>query len=178
MKITKNKRGDKILSVYWFAIIIIVAGGIFGMVYVFYSTPYDTRQVEARLLINNLADCVSYDGQINSDLFSGGTLNPSENYLSKCHLTLNSGDLEAWKNNEQYYMEVKFYKISDLSNPISTLKDGNNNWLPGCSVQAEKKISNLAQCVERSFYSLDALGNQYLIKILGVVAKSEKNVKM
>ncbi len=50
----KNKRGDKILSLYWFAVLIIVAGGIFGMVYVFYGSPYDVREIEANVLLNKI----------------------------------------------------------------------------------------------------------------------------
>ena len=59
MKLINNKRGDKILSIYWFAILLIIAGGIFGMVYVFYGTPYDVREIETRVLTNQIADCIS-----------------------------------------------------------------------------------------------------------------------
>lgn len=57
--ILKNKRGDEVLTLYWFAIITIFAGGIFGMVYLFYGAPYDIRQIESTLIMNKVADCVS-----------------------------------------------------------------------------------------------------------------------
>jgi len=44
--ISKNKRGmEKIVSIYWFAILIIVAGGIIYMVSIFYGDPYDVGQL-------------------------------------------------------------------------------------------------------------------------------------
>ena len=68
----KDRKGDKIISVYWFAILVIVAVGIFGMVYVFYGSPYDVREIEANALLNQVADCVSYAGKINTGLISNG----------------------------------------------------------------------------------------------------------
>ena len=63
---SKNKKGtDKILSVYWFAILFIVASGIFGMVYVFYNSPFDVREIEGRLMINRVSECISKQGLIN-----------------------------------------------------------------------------------------------------------------
>ena len=41
-----NRRGEKYLSVYWFVILAIVAGGIIAMVFVFYGKPYDIREIE------------------------------------------------------------------------------------------------------------------------------------
>jgi len=173
--IINNKRGgDKMLSAYWFAVLLIVAGGIFAMVYVYYGTPYDVRNIETRLLINAVADCLSYDGRINSNLASEGNLIQNTNFLNQCHLIFNSSE---WKD-EQYYTEVSFYKITDLENSLLTLKKGNNNWVSQCEIQKTETSKNLVQCSTKMFYSLDNSNNQYLIKILGVVRKSEKNVKI
>ena len=62
-----NKTGaDKILSVYWFAILFIVASGIFAMVYVFYNSPFDVRNAEADALGNQIASCILQNGKISS----------------------------------------------------------------------------------------------------------------
>jgi hypothetical protein len=174
MNLIKNNRGDKLLSVYWFAILLIVAAGIFAMVYVFYGTPYDVREIENRVLVNQVADCVSYGGKINSNLISNNVLTKDKNFLNQCHFIFNSSE---WKD-DQYYVEVNFYKLIDLNNPVLTINKGNNNWIAGCKVQEDKTYSNLVQCTNSKFYSLDDLNNQYIIKILGVVRKSEKNVKI
>ena len=176
MNLIKNKKGDKIISVYWFAILVIVAAGIFGMVYIFYGTPYDVREIEANILTNQIADCVSYAGRINANLILDGQANSmtGENFLKMCPLNFKSDEWEE----EQYYLEVKFYNLSGLDNPVLNVQAGNNNWLADCVIQEKQKQEKLPQCIRKSFYSLDDANNQYIIKILGVVRKSEKNVKL
>jgi hypothetical protein len=174
MNLIKNKRGDKLLSIYWFLILLIVAGGIFAMVYVFYGTPYDVRGVEARILTNQIADCVSYDGKINSNLISNGIPTSNKNFLESCHLNFNSTE---W-DNQQYYTEIYIYNLGNLNNPILDISKGNNNWLTGCAVQGNETQVKLATCLQRSFYSIDDKDNQYIIKILSVVRKTEKNAKI
>ena len=83
-----NKLGGKILSVYWFAILVIVAVGVIAMVFVFYGKPYDVRKAEGEILINKIADCLSSDD---------GKLKQISN-LDECHL--NFGE----KN--EFYIEV------------------------------------------------------------------------
>ena len=64
-----NCRGtDKILAIYWFLILVLVAGGIFLMVYTFYHHPVDVREVEAELLATKIADCLSHEGKLNSEV--------------------------------------------------------------------------------------------------------------
>ncbi len=173
-KIIHNKTGDKILSVYWFVILILVAGGLFGMVYVFYGTPYDIRELETKLMIDKIADCVSYAGRINLNLISQGTFNENFNLSTNCNLVFNS---EEWAE-EQYYAEVNFYKIDNLNNALFKISDGNNNLLTSCEIQQDKEYSRLAKCQRGSFYSIDNSNNQYIIKILASVRKAEKNVKI
>ena len=57
-----NKRGDKVLSIYWFAILFIVAGAIVYMASNFYSTPFDVRAVESTALSDQIANCVTSGG--------------------------------------------------------------------------------------------------------------------
>ncbi len=173
MKIINNKRGDKILSLYWFLILILVAGGVFGMVYVFYQTPYDIREIEASMLINKIADCVSYSGKMNPVVLSSWNSNLSEQaFLSQCHLVFDSSESEE----EQYYTEIAIYNLQNIL--VTSVSEGNNKWLSGCAIQEKKEVERLATCVKKSFYSVDDAHNQYIVKILGVVRKSEKNVKM
>ncbi len=170
-----NKKGDKILSVYWFAILILVAGGMFAMVYIFYGTPYDVREIEANLLIDKIADCISYAGKINLNFVSNGVFNQNnEDFLNKCYLIFSSNEWE----DEQYYTKIEFYKLENLDMPVFEIKKGNSNWFASCALQEDKEYERLTKCTEKSFYSLDNLNNQYIIKILTVVRKAEKNVKI
>jgi hypothetical protein len=144
------------------------------MVYVFYGVPYDVRDIENHLLINAVADCVSYNGRISPAIASSGSLVQNTTFLNRCNLIFSSGE---WKD-EQYYTEVNFYKVGNMDASLLTLKKGNNNWISECNIQEKKEIQSLVQCSTKVFYSLDDKNNQYIIKILGVVRKSEKNVKL
>jgi hypothetical protein len=128
-------------------------------------------------LVNQIADCVSYAGRIDVNLISNETVQfqkSGDDFLKNCHLTF---DTTEWQE-QQYYTEVNFYKLSDLTNSILSIKAGNNNWLATCALQENGKKQTLPQCTQKSFYSLDDTSNKYIIKILTIVRKSEKNVKL
>lgn len=168
-----NKRGtDKILSVYWFAILFLVAAGIVYMVAVFYGQPYDVRDVEINILINKIANCFAEGGRLKYLL---DEIN-NDNFLSKCGLTFNVEDTNNWEN-DQFYVNVSFYDF-DNSNGIggigrNSIVYDNANLEDSCGTGKYAPV-----CLERSFYVLDKnSNNQYVIKILSIVRKTEKNVK-
>lgn len=178
-----NKRGtDKILSIYWFVMLTLIAGGVFIMVYVFYGAPYDVREVESEILAERIADCISKRGIIDSDFFIDNNFNPTiqESFTEKCNINFN---VEKGYGDDtgiiQYFYEVEFYNVQDLTTPQFSFYDGNNNWKGDCFIKKtnDKEYEKLAKCKEKRFYALSKDGNQYLIKILSVVGKSEKNVK-
>lgn len=166
-----KKATDKILSVYWFAILIIVAGGIFAMVYTFYHHPYDVREIEANLMVNQVADCLSTGGKLNSVITLDNAF--KDGFMKICSLTFEVEEGEL-KEEGQYYLEVNFY---ENENNFFDVSKGNKNLVSSCDLQEEKEQEKLAKCVEREFYSLDG-EKLYLIKILSIVRKTEKNVKL
>src|SRR3989338_10868548 len=67
----RNRKGaEKIISIYWFAILIIIAGAVVAMVSLFYGTPYDVRDAEANILVNKVSNCLSENGKLNKELFN------------------------------------------------------------------------------------------------------------
>ena len=117
---------------------------------------------------------MSSQGRINSEIIKEGNFNSGfkESFLDDCHLILDG----EW-DEEQYYIEIDFYNFENPDNSVYDIKKGNSKWLSGCIIQEEEEYERLAKCVDKSFYSLDELNNQYLIKILVAVRKLEKNVK-
>ncbi len=166
-----NKRGDKLISVYWFAILILVAGGISAMVYVFYGAPYDIREMEATIMTNKISDCISENGLINEKIFEKDF---QENFLEKCNLNFDVEDENDWSNVPQYYLDVKIYSVENLINPEVDFNHGNLNLVSSCEI-ASGDYDKLAKCVNGKFYSLG--DKQYLVEILSIIRKSEKNVK-
>jgi hypothetical protein len=177
-----NKQGtDKILSIYWFVILTLVAGGIFAMVYVFYGAPYDVRGIESEIFAEKIADCISRQGIIDSEFFVDSTFNTkiSETFMEKCNFNFKVEEGYGDVNKIQYFYEAEFYTPEDLVNPKFNFYDGNSNWKVDCFIKKEnnKEYTKLAKCTEKRFYALNEKGDQYLIKILSVIGKSEKNVK-
>jgi len=172
-----NKKGaDKIIAIYWFMVLILVAGGVFIMVYVFYHHPLDVRELEASVLSDKFADCLSTQGKLNPDLFDVNgdfEVNFKSNFLGRCHLNF---DPENKDDAEQYYFKINFYELADTSNSVFEISEGNKNWQAFCNVQEDKEYEKLVKCLEKRFYSTKDQ-DQYLIKILSVVGKTEKNVK-
>ncbi len=174
-----NKKGaEQILAVYWFLILILIAGGIFAMVYVFYHGSYDVRDVEANIMINKLADCLSEGGYLREEFFNITNetfLLNKNNFLEMCRLNFNVE--EKWEDEEQYYVEINIYNFGEINKPIFEISEGNKNWEGFCELQDDKEYEKLVKCVRKRFYSLDEEKNQYLIEVLSIIRKTEKNVK-
>ncbi len=168
----KNKKAaEKIMSVYWFVILFLVAGAIVYMVISFYGKPYDVRGVEASLLADKAANCVSYAGYLRegfSNQASGGDL------LSKCNLNFNVEDVYGWKNQGQYFLDIRIYDFNTYqnSNPLAEVSTENANLKDFCKLSGK----SLPLCLERGMYVLDKSGKQYFVKITSIIQKAEKNV--
>ena len=180
----KGKLGsDKVVSAYWFFIILLVAGGVFAMVYLFYGAPYDVRSIESEILSNKVSDCISFQGRLNKNLFdeTGGFDSDFENnFFEECSMNFYAEPENGWDKEQQYFSEVFFYSVNDFDNSVFEIKNGNTNFVPDCFIENKKGKSyeNLVQCSEKKFYSVDDSGKQYLIYVLVGVAKGEKNVKL
>ena len=171
-----KKGGGKIIAMYWFVMLIIIAGGIFAMVYSFYHHPYDVRELEGEIMINHIADCLSTQGNLTSALFDeeGFSQNFSENFLENCHINLDVE--EIWEGEPQYYLQINFYKSENLENSLFEISKGNLNLVADWNIQEEKEYKRTAKGVEDDFFSFNR-EDMYLIKILTIVKKTEKNVK-
>ena len=172
-----NKKADsKIISVYWFVVLVIVAGGVFLMVNMYYNAPYDVRGIEANLLAEKVANCIYFGGEFNLDLISEqGVFKEDfrDHFSEKCSLNLEpSGQWEK----TQYYVEVKFYDYSNEEKSIFNMSEGNPNAKGDCKLK-EKKYEKLVVCSEKEFYAERNEEDIYLIKILSIVRKTEQNVK-
>lgn len=161
LKITSKQGAEKIMSVYWFIVLGIVAMGVFIMVYNFYNFPYDVREIEANIITNQIADCVSVGGRM-TNVFSNST----KTLVEACNLNF---ETKEWE-------EIQYYVSLEIPN-LYLFSEGNSNLISNCGIESEVEDKNLAKCVERSFYSLAPTGESVEIKILSIVRKTEKNVR-
>ena len=173
MKFKNNFGTSKIISVYWFAILILVAGTIAYMVSVFYGAPYDIREIEGNTLINHVVSCLSNEnGMLKYHL----TDEFQKNFLENCHLNFKTKNKE-----EQYYLEVKFYDFNNQKNPLKfKIIEGNINLKTFFNTAPS---SNSIFKSEKSFYVLNKKnGDMYgtpkelVVKVTSIIRKTEKNV--
>ena len=158
MNFTKRKSGtSKIMSVYWFAILVIVAGTIVYMVLIFYGSPYDVREIEANILINKVADCLSENGKLNTQI-------NQDNFLEKCNLNFDTPDQEG-----QYYLEVEFRNFNDDALLDFVIIEGNVN------LKDNPNMGSIFKS-EKSFYVLKDENEELIVKILAVISKTKENV--
>ena len=165
-----NKIGaDKMLSVYWFIIIFIVAAAIVYMTALFYGNPYDVRSVEANLLVKQVSDCFVEENYFirGRDIESQGF---SDSFLDICGIDFSVEDDYGWKD-DQFLINVEVYEFNNKT-LLFDFEKGNFN-LRDCS----KELKKIPFCIERSFYSIDTDNNEYIVKIFASVRKTEKNVK-
>jgi len=157
MKI-KNKKGmEKIMSVYWFVMLGLVAGAIVFMVSSFYGNPYDVRELEANIMINNIAHCLSKDGQlmeINGEF--------KDNFLKECNLNYETNDEKG-----QYYIEIEFFDFN-TDNKLNEISAGNIN--------LKNNPSGSLHSSEKSFYTLSD-NQKVIVKITSIINKEKQNVR-
>jgi len=165
----RKKGAEKILAVYWFAILLIVAGAIAYMVSSFYGNPYDIRDIEAGILTDKIASCVGDGGYLREDFF---TPDFNENFLEKCGLTLQTEDTYGWKNN-QYYLKLSVRNFNSFDDPFLEISEGTSSLGDFCGLEGATN----PYCLKRSFYVIDKQQNQYQIDTLVIVRKTEKNVQ-
>lgn len=176
-----NKRGaEKILSIYWFAILIIIAGAVVAMVSLFYGTPYDVRETEANIMINKAVNCLSENGKLAQELFKEDkNFNEDFNLKEKCNFIFEteSNNLKVTRSERgEYFLEADFYNLEN-DEKIFSLSEGNSNLYADCKIE-DDKYKRISKCVEREVYSLSPFSDEvFKIKIISAVRKTEKNVK-
>jgi len=164
----KNKKGaEKIISVYWFAILFIVAAAVVYMVASFYGKPYDVRQIEADLLANRVAECISETGYLKEQVLEQQF---AENFQENCNINFNVEDSYRWREREQYYIELNVIDFSSKEK-ILEAKAGDVSLKGSCSL----KGNNLPFCLEKSLYIIDENNKPYQADIFSIVRKTEKN---
>ncbi len=171
-----NKKGSKLLSLYWFAILVIVATGIVLMVNSYYGNPYDVRQVESGVLADHIANCIYFGGEINPQLLSpGGVFKPAfrDNFLKYCTLNFSvQGEFTA----TPYYVSVNISQGVEYSQNVFSVSQGNTNLRSDCFVNVADK-TNLATCTNKTFYMKSPNDQIYSVNILAVVSKVNENTK-
>ncbi|HOW36705.1 MAG TPA: hypothetical protein PLK34_00435 [Candidatus Pacearchaeota archaeon] len=196
----RNKKGsEKTLSVYWFLILGIVAGGIFYLVAIFYGAPYNFRYLERDVLMDKVADCLVPKGYILPDvvLAEDKGLN-NENFLEKCHLKFSFEYQKEINEPVQYFVGVEVFSADSLKEYYQTFVPSKNSdedvdlaqekiqtileeepikeiFVGNLNLRSVSELERNSQRNSRILYAVSEEGHFYLIKISAIVGNFKKN---
>lgn len=173
--IIKSKKGDKLISVYWFVILVLVATCIVLMVNTFYGNPYDVRNIESNILAQDAANCISFGGQVNPLLMTPqGVFRPDfrDKFMQRCSLNFTvAGSFTP----TPYYLRMTFALQGETNHILFNISEGNSNLVPDCSIKSNQNSPKLSKCSQKEFFMKAQNNKVYLVKILAIVNKVNQN---
>jgi len=163
-KVMFNKKADeRVLSVYWFVILVIIAVGVVsGVIHVF-GANLDIREAEAGLLRDRIVDCLVHQGNLKSEVYNSLESANDESLLQICNIDINDKTAKYKDAEQQYAIKIDFKEF------------GNQAFFVAC----DPKKENVPKCIETTIYVLEE-GEKIeggFLTIKTAVAKIEKNVK-
>lgn len=178
MKLFLEKQAEeKMISVYWFVIVVLIAGAVVAMVSTFYGDPYDVRDVEANLMINKFSECVSDSGKLNEDFLNQSHLKDNVSLKSVCGFVFEKSSGQAGNQRSEYYLESQFYEV-ESEKSLANYSAGSRAFKAQCRTQNEtQNHEGFAKCVNRTVYVANDTESAYEVNVLAAVSKSDKNVK-
>src|SRR3989344_8468038 len=132
----KDKRGEKLLSIWWFLSLVLVGGGIVLGVLLFYSAPVDVRVHEADILSERVLDCLNENGFLIDEYYENG-----KNFdISVCGLS------KMILYNNEFFLKISFN--DDAEKTLLITGDPGIEVL--CEVQEKGVVAERnAQCVRK-----------------------------
>ena len=119
-----RKGGEKIMSVWWFAVLIVVGTGIVISVLIFYSADVDVRYTESEILYNKIVDCVVQDG-----FLIDGVLTKEFDLMKTCNL-----NTKVINEEKLFYIKMNILDENGKSLREPIIK-GNVLFLEDCKIQ-------------------------------------------
>jgi len=157
-----NKKGDeRVLGIYFFVILIIIALGIVSGVVTVYGQDIDIREAEVSLLRDQLVDCLVDRGDFNMVKFE------DQDMLKLCKLNFEDQTLKYKDGKQQYAVKIDILDIN--SNLIKSKSFGNEALMIVCGSKGDVPV-----CLDTIMYLLEG-GNPVYVKIKTVVRKNEQN---
>lgn len=167
-----KKAGEKYLSIWWFFVLIVIAGGLVAGVLI-NSKDTSIKEIEADILATRLADCIVKNGWLDS-----GILEKTFDVFEKCYLSKEA--IESGK----YYLALEAYEFGkcEINKDKLECKDGLTSGFysfGASSFEIQCKINGKTypKCSEKYIYVLDEENGRQRKLILRVIAGSNQEGK-
>jgi len=168
--IWKNKKGgEKYLSMWWFLVLVVIAGSIVIAVSALNSIEIETKKLEANILTTKIADCLVKEGYINENF-----LKNNFDIFENC--SLNKKLIEENKQQRgNYYLKIEIYKFENCSilkekveckEPLIKKEFGVINFENECKIKEKTKAKNHPSCNEEYIYVLNKKNEKLILHII------------
>ncbi|MDO8467519.1 MAG: hypothetical protein Q7S56_01050 [Nanoarchaeota archaeon] len=156
--------GEKLLSVWWFAILVIVGVGVSAGIIIFYSASIDVRDYEAEILNKQVQNCF-VNGNSLVDNFK------TIDILKDCNL-----DPIIFDKGSDYFVKV-YILDSDGKDLRDVIVIGDSSKEADCPISSEIPAKHISVCKDfnKRVYYGDSMG---MIKILTASNQEGGKVKL
>lgn len=137
-----KKGGEKLLSIWWVFVLIVIGGGIFIGVLIYYSVEINVNEVEADVLAERILNCINDNGYLSNEVFE-----PNFDIFQKCNLNPN-----LFGKSSYYYFNISIYDDNGI---IFNTTKGDYSFEKDCLIQEKVTANNFPKCsrkVDNIFY--------------------------
>lgn len=137
MNIMNKKGGEKILSIWWFACLVLVGVAVTTVLMAHFGATVDTRRDDAMMLQEKILDCITDKGYIRTEILSMG----NTELMKFCKLNEQQfQDTSPFLFNLTVYDHEEKVNLSMIAGQISYQED--------CLAMAGKRAKNYPVCIQ------------------------------
>lgn len=136
-----KKAGEKLLSIWWIFVLLVIGGGILIGVILYYSTDINIKGIEAEILTERIINCITDNGYLKAEVLADNF-----NITEKCRL-----DTEVFSMGSNFYFNLSVYKDKDL---IKNIIAGDNSIEKDCIIEQKIKAEHFPVCFEQKEIAL------------------------
>ena len=134
---TLNKKGQKLLSIWWLLMLVVVGVGITAGVLIHSSANVDVREVETGILNKKILGCILENGFLIDEILEEGF-----DFFEECNL-----NEEVFGEGSVFYFNVKVY--NEIDELISEIRGGDASFEGDCEIQREVEAKRYPKCLEK-----------------------------
>ena len=161
-----KKAGEKMLSLWWFFVIVFISIGIVAGVLIFYAAEVNVKEVEANILAEKIMRCLNDYGNLQD-----GFMNEDFDVFNRCGLAKN-----VFNPDSDFYFKIEAYNESGQL-IRGRIDGGNAAYEKDCFISKAVRAAKYPKCVLEKENVIYYSNGDFKIVRLEVLAGSNQGVK-
>ena len=168
MRLKNKKAGEKLLSIWWIFVLVLIAGTVVIAVGIYYSAEINVNRAEAEILAQRIIMCISDTGKLNfpvspnsnqQEFVDTGHLNKNiENIFENCDIN------QSLFGNGSFYIKIDILDGEKVVNAISL---GQGSFFKDCLIEDRISAKHYPRCSKKEINLLDGEKNLKIIVLAG-----------